>query len=68
MTRTFKYNLSQKVYDLYRTNPPSHAGSQMSNNYFNGFNGLRCFGDRGSQCYAAWCAGVDNAKGASDFA
>lgn len=59
-TRKFKYELAQKVYNLYRVNPPVRRGSQMSSNYFNGYEGLRCFGDRGSQCYAAHAAGIDN--------
>ena len=58
--RKFKYELAQKVYDLYRLSPPKASASQMSTNYFNGYEGFRCFGDKGSQCHAAWVAGIDN--------
>ena len=66
-TRKFKFELAQKVYDLYRDpkNAPFNKdgtrfrGSQMSMNYWNGRDGTRTFGDKGSQAYAAWTAGVD---------
>jgi len=66
-TRKYKYELSQKVYDLYRdlNNAPFNKdgtrfrGSHMSVCYWNGRDNGRNWGDVGSQSYAAYYAGKD---------
>lgn len=66
--RRFKDQRLQLVYDWFRKHnpPPSTKGQGAAHNaYYVGrhVNQSRPFGVRGSNAYAAWAAGVDNAHG-----
>lgn len=66
--RKFKNARTQKIYAGLRALPPTARGTALGNAYFFGFdhpndgpNSPAC-GARGSDTYAAWAAGVDNAR------
>jgi hypothetical protein len=65
--RTFKNQSMQRLYDLRREQPPtSRFGGGVCVAYFSGFDRPAAPSRfvRNSLAYAAWAAGVDNAKAA----
>lgn len=65
--RKFKDEKLQSVYDWFRSNQPAPETNNQGaahNAYYIGryVNQKRPFGVRGSPAYAAWAAGVDDAK------
>lgn len=63
--RRFKDSSLQRLYDQYRETPPTTKMTGLGSAYYLGRNRpdagpTRC--TRGSLAYAAWAAGVDNAK------
>lgn len=66
MHRRFKDPILQRVYDHLRATKPENSQAQGStgNAYWVGRyrTGTRPFAQPGSPAYAAWCAGVDDAR------
>lgn len=71
--RTFKDGALQTTYDWFLENDPApetKGGGGAFNAYFVGRyrpNPARPFGVRGSLAYAAWAAGIDNARKAGEI-